>query len=119
LLLIEPPMVPRLRTAGSPISSASAARAGIACLTTAVGDVGVPAHGADGKPAALFLDPLELGDAAEVDQVARLGEALLEGGQVGLAAGQQLRVLVRGEQGRRVRDTGGPMIVEFVHERRP
>jgi carbon-monoxide dehydrogenase large subunit len=39
----------------------------------------MPGHGADGQPAALLPDPLELGDAAEVDQVGGLRQALLEG----------------------------------------
>jgi hypothetical protein len=57
----------------------------------------------DRQPAAFFLDVLEAGDAADVNQVAGAGQPQLEQRQQALAAGQHLGVVaVPGEQSQRL-----------------
>jgi len=68
---------------------------------------------ADAEHAALFLDVLEAGDAADVHHVFRVPEPQLEQGQQALAAGEDLRAFaVPGEQRHRLRQRGGSVVIE-------
>src|SRR5262249_46740628 len=71
----------------------------------------------DGEPAALGLDALELGDAAEIDEIGRRGQALLHRRHQGHAAGDQLAVGCRLQRLGGVGDRGGAVggaIVQLV-----
>jgi hypothetical protein len=56
-------------------------------------DRGLPRQSLDGNATVSFVDPIEAGDAVDVDQVSGPGEAEVEQGDEGLPAGQDLRVL--------------------------
>src|SRR5882724_9651639 len=96
-------MVPRLRTCGSPMPSANAARAGIAPFT------------ADDEIVAVHLDALELGDACQVDQVGRRRQALFHGRKQGLTAGHEFDVRAGAERLGGVGERGRALIIEGLH----
>ena len=79
------------------------------------GDIDMPGHRADDDGIAVALDALELGDAAEIDQVGGLGETLLQGRDERHPAGEQLRLFLGAEGLGGVGDALGPLIVEVVH----
>ena len=89
-----PPTVARLRTSGSAITAAVSTRIGYFDRTSGRGLERRLAHqGPDLQEAALFLDVVEAGDAADVHEVRRLGEAQLEQGQQALPSGEDLGLL--------------------------
>ena len=80
------------------------------------GNLGVSRHRADRDAGAVHLDPAQLRDSAQVDQVRRRREAQLHCRNQRLAAGQQPRLAVRRELAGCVGDAGGLVVVELVHE---
>src|SRR5207237_8878620 len=75
----------------------------------------VGGHGADDGRAALLVDAAQRGDARQVDQRRRVGEALLHGGDQRVAAGQQLGLAAPRQQLGRVSQRLRAMIFEGVH----
>ena len=75
--------------------------------------------GADGDPVALLLDVRELGDAADVDEERRPGEAELHERQEGMTAGQDLGVLGLTEQPDRIVDRRRDLVVEGSRNHAP
>jgi hypothetical protein len=73
-------------------------------------------HGADGDAGAFRLHALELGDAAEIDQVARLRQPLLEGRDEGHPTCHDLSVALAGDETGGIRCGGRPVISEIMHD---
>ena len=76
-------------------------------------DLALGGHRADHDLAALEADAFQLGDAGEVDEMGRHGEAQLHHRNEAVAAGDDAGVGIQpAEQGDRVREAGGAMILE-------
>ena len=88
---IEPPIVPRWRTCGSP-TWLGGVRQQRHVLGEHVGrlDVRVPRQRADGDVVAVVADVRQVAQAADVDEHARLGQAQLHQRQQAVAAGEEL-----------------------------
>ena len=96
----SPPIVPMLRTCRSPMPSASAASAGIARFTSvdaATSAWRVIAPITMASPSLRM--PVQVGDARQVDERARLREAQLHRGDQALAAGERLAAGLREQRG--------------------
>ena len=78
--------------------------------------LGIGGQRADDQAVALLADPLELGDPAQIDDVGRRGEPLLERRDQGVAAGQKLAVGRALEQRDRLGDGLRTMVLERVHD---
>lgn len=74
-------------------------------------------HGADHDAVGLLGDAFEFGQRAEIDQIGRRRQPLLERRDQGHAAGQELAVLGLGQRRHCISHTGRPVIVEGVHRR--
>jgi hypothetical protein len=70
---------------------------------------------ADHERAALHLDARQPFDLRHVDDVLRPCEAKLHGRDQGVAAGEELRLLLPGQQARCLAHRGGAMKFELVH----
>ena len=109
-------MVPRWRTAGSPILPARSAKAGMFSLHHRRGrDLDVRRHRADDERAALELDAGQALDLPQIDQVLRAGQAQLHGRDQRVAAGKQLRLFLLAQQVRRLPHGRGTMVSECIH----
>src|SRR5690348_16308729 len=75
----------------------------------------VPRHCPDDDRVAVALDALELDDAAEVDEVGRFRQALLQGRDERDPAGEKLRLVLARNRLRRVGHALRPLIIEVVH----
>ncbi len=75
----------------------------------------MPRHGADGEALGRLLDALEARQAGEVHQNGGLGEALLEGGNKSLAAGDDLRLGIVGQHLHGVGEGRGALELEGIH----
>ncbi len=74
---------------------------------------------ADLDDAAEGLDSIEPVNPAQIDHIAGLGEALLEGGHQGLSPGQINPVLGRGDEGRGLGQGRRLVIIEIIHGHEP
>src|ERR1051325_679469 len=71
-------------------------------------------HGADGDDVAILADVTQIADAADVNQVFRLGKAEFHHRDQAMSAGEQFGVIgVCREQGKRLGQRGGPVIFEI------
>ena len=89
----EPPIVPQLRTCGSPITPVRSMRRRVVVLDDlVVVDLAVRGAGADAQLVVGLGDAVETGDVAHVDEERRLGEAELDERDEAVATRQQLRL---------------------------
>src|SRR5438105_3104349 len=72
------------------------------------------AHRADDHRRTILLDAFELGDAADIDDRARVGKPQLHGADEALSAGECLATGL-GERGGGVGDRFGALVFECVH----
>ncbi len=116
----EPPIVPRWRTCGSPISAAVCGISAQPCGEHRVADeVGVPRERADRDPVAVVAHVAEVGEAADVDEQRRPREAEPQQRDQRVAAGEELRVLVAAEQLERLVDRAGAAVLERAGDHAP
>ena len=88
---IEPPIVPRWRTCGSPTWLAAWASSGTcSCEQIGVLDVHVAGERADRDVVAGVADVRQVAQPADVDEHRRLGQAQLHQRQQAVAAGEEL-----------------------------
>jgi hypothetical protein len=115
-LAIEPPIVPRWRTAGSPIMPARSASAGIAAFHgLGIRHRMVGRHRPDGDRAGAVLDADEVLDLRHVDDVLGPGKSQLHGWNKRVPAGEKLRLLFSLQQARGLPHRGRAMNLECVH----
>ena len=89
----EPPIVPRLRTTGSAITSSASRNSGKCCAQqVGLQQVDVPGQRADPDLAVLLADVGELGEVVDVDQVLGVGQPQLHHRQQAVAAGDDARL---------------------------
>ena len=113
-------MVPRWRTAGSPIRPARWASAGMLLLHHRRGrDLDVRRHRADDERAARHLDAGQAFDLGQVDEMLRPGEAQLHRRDQRVAAGQELCFFLLGQQARGLPHGRRPVLGECVHRDAP
>ncbi len=112
-------MVPRWRTAGSPIEPGTSASTGSASFTTCeFATSPLLGHGADHDRAAAQLDARQAFDLAQIDEVGGLGEPQLHHRNERVTSGKELGLRVLGQQIRRLPHRGGAVIFEFIHRSR-
>ena len=112
---ILPPIVPRFLTAGSPTSAAASASAGAACAQIRRrGQLGMRRERADADRIPLPRDAAQFRDPSDIDERGRRRQAQLQQRHEAVAAGEELRAGMRGEELMRVRDGPCPVVVEAL-----
>ena len=89
----EPPIVPQLRTCGSPIAAGQVDEPRVVVLDDlVVVDLAMGRPGADAQVVVGLADAVEAGDVPHVDEQGRLGQPELDEGDQAVAAREQLRL---------------------------
>ena len=109
----EPPIVPRLRTTGSAITSSASRKTGnLLGEQLGLEQLDVAGERADRDLVALLADVLQLREVVDVDQPRRLREPQLHHRQQRVPAGDDPRVLVLAQRGERAVQARRPLVLK-------